>query len=59
MRLIRGQYTSQQASKGTRSRGALPVANTEPSDTVRHLDDNQFATALHLTRLALPDLDAN
>ena len=25
-------------------------------DTVRHLDDNELATALHLARLALPDL---
>jgi hypothetical protein len=35
----------------------LPVADAESSDTVRHLNDNELTTALHLTRLALPDLE--
>ena len=44
-------------AKKLNSRGGLPVANAETSDTVRHLDDNELATALHLARLALPDLN--
>ena len=42
--------------EGPRSRGGLPVADAKSCDTVRHLDDNELATALHLARLALPDL---
>lgn len=34
----------------------LPVANAEPSDTVGHLDNDEFAATAHLASLALPDL---
>ena len=40
-------------------RSGLPVADAKSGDTVRHLDNNELATALHLARLALPDLDWN
>lgn len=43
-------------AKGPMSRGGLPVADAETSDAVRHLDNDELATALHLARLALPDL---
>ena len=33
-----------------------PIADTKPRDTIRHLDDDELATALHLARLAMPDL---
>ena len=36
--------------------GNSPVADAESGDTVRHLDNDEFATALHLARLTLPDL---
>jgi hypothetical protein len=34
----------------------LPVADAESRDTIRHLDDDKFTTALHLARFTLPDL---
>ena len=33
-----------------------PVADTEPGDTIRHLNDDKLAAAVHFARFALPDL---
>lgn len=38
------------------SLGKLPVADAESRDTIRHLDDDKLAAALHLARFTLPDL---
>ena len=56
MERIGDQYACSQEWASLHGLGCLPIADTEASDTVCHLDDNKLSAALHLARLTLPDL---